>query len=91
LSGAQRQRGAIARARVTRPACVLADEPTGNLDPATRADIMAVLEKINRNGTTVLMATHDGEIVNRMAKRGIELSEGRIVRDVEHGSYGGAT
>ncbi len=72
LSGGEQQRVAIARAVVNKPGILLADEPTGNLDPVTSADIMAVLEKINRNGTTVLMATHDGEIVNRMAKRVIE-------------------
>ncbi|GAA1632248.1 MULTISPECIES: cell division ATP-binding protein FtsE [Brevibacterium] len=91
LSGGEQQRVAIARAVVNKPGILLADEPTGNLDPVTSADIMSVLEKINRNGTTVLMATHDGEIVNRMAKRVIELKEGRIVRDVEHGTYGVAS
>ena len=87
LSGGEQQRVAIARAVVNKPGILLADEPTGNLDPATSADIMNVLEKINRNGTTVLMATHDGEIVNRMRRRVIELREGEIVRDVEEGTY----
>lgn len=91
LSGGEQQRVAIARAVVNKPGILLADEPTGNLDPNTSADIMSVLEKINRNGTTVLMATHDGEIVNRMRKRVIELSEGIIVRDVEEGTYGVAS
>lgn len=91
LSGGEQQRVAIARAVVNKPGILLADEPTGNLDPTTSADIMSVLEKINRNGTTVLMATHDGEIVNRMRKRVIELSEGTIVRDVEEGTYGVAS
>lgn len=91
LSGGEQQRVAIARAVVNKPGILLADEPTGNLDPTTSADIMSVLEKINRNGTTVLMATHDGEIVNRMRKRVIELSAGAIVRDVEEGTYGVAS
>ena len=91
LSGGEQQRVAIARAVVNKPGILLADEPTGNLDPATSADIMNVLEKINRNGTTVLMATHDGEIVNRMRRRVIELREGEIVRDVEEGTYGVAS
>ncbi len=91
LSGGEQQRVAIARAVVNKPGILLADEPTGNLDPSTSADIMSVLEKINRNGTTVLMATHDGEIVNRMRKRVIELSDGVIVRDVEEGTYGVAS
>ena len=91
LSGGEQQRVAIARAVVNKPGILLADEPTGNLDPATSADIMNVLEKINRNGTTVLMATHDGEIVNRMRRRVIELREGEIGRDVEEGTYGVAS
>ncbi|MGO2863242.1 MAG: cell division ATP-binding protein FtsE [Brevibacterium sp.] len=91
LSGGEQQRVAIARAVVNKPGILLADEPTGNLDPTTSADIMNVLEKINRNGTTVLMATHDGEIVNRMRRRVIELREGTIVRDVEEGTYGVAS
>ncbi|MCT1872520.1 cell division ATP-binding protein FtsE [Brevibacterium luteolum] len=88
LSGGEQQRVAIARAVVNKPAILLADEPTGNLDPITGDEIMEVLQRINRAGTTVLMATHDGEIVNRMNRRVIELSNGRIVRDDEHGSYG---
>lgn len=88
LSGGEQQRVAIARAVVNKPAILLADEPTGNLDPITGDEIMEVLQRINRAGTTVLMATHDGDIVNRMNRRVIELSNGRIVRDDEHGSYG---
>lgn len=88
LSGGEQQRVAIARAVVNKPGILLADEPTGNLDPATSLDIMKLLERINRSGTTVLMATHDDEIVNEMRKRVVELSEGTIVRDETQGSYG---
>src|SRR5699024_4461119 len=91
LSGGEQQRVAIARAVVTKHRILRAADPTGNLGPTTSADIMSVLEKINRNGTTVLMATHDGEIVNRMRRRVIELREGSIVRDVEEGTYGVAS
>ncbi|GAA4392703.1 MULTISPECIES: cell division ATP-binding protein FtsE [Brevibacterium] len=87
LSGGEQQRVAIARAVVNKPGILLADEPTGNLDPVTSTDIMEVLERINRNGTTVLMATHDGDIVNRLGKRVIELRGGVIVRDDEQGTY----
>ncbi|GAA4282824.1 cell division ATP-binding protein FtsE [Brevibacterium daeguense] len=87
LSGGEQQRVAIARAVVNKPGILLADEPTGNLDPATSQDIMDVIDRINRNGTTVLMATHDGEIVNRMNRRVIELADGVIMRDEERGSY----
>jgi cell division transport system ATP-binding protein len=87
LSGGEQQRVAIARAVVNKPGILLADEPTGNLDPVTSEDIMDVIDRINRNGTTVLMATHDGEIVNRMNRRVIELADGVIVRDEERGSY----
>lgn len=87
LSGGEQQRVAIARAVVNKPAILLADEPTGNLDPTTSNGIMDVLRNINAAGTTVLMATHDTEIVNLMQKRVIELREGRIIRDEASGSY----
>ncbi|WP_349828087.1 cell division ATP-binding protein FtsE [Brevibacterium litoralis] len=87
LSGGEQQRVAIARAVVNKPGILLADEPTGNLDPVTSEDIMKVLLDINRTGTTVLMATHDEEIVNRLDKRVIRLEDGRMMSDVEHGRY----
>lgn len=87
LSGGEQQRVAIARAVVNKPAILLADEPTGNLDPATSAGIMDVLRNINAAGTTVLMATHDTAIVNEMKKRVVELSDGRIIRDEAKGGY----
>ena len=87
LSGGEQQRVAIARAVVNKPAILLADEPTGNLDPATSAGIMDVLRNINAAGTTVLMATHDTAIVNDMKRRVVELSDGRIVRDEAGGQY----
>ena len=87
LSGGEQQRVAIARAVVNRPAILLADEPTGNLDPETSRGIMEILETINQNGTTVVMATHDDEIVNRMRKRVIELDHGRVIRDERGGEY----
>ncbi|MEH0110990.1 cell division ATP-binding protein FtsE [Tersicoccus sp. MR15.9] len=90
LSGGEQQRVAIARAIVNRPAILLADEPTGNLDPATSMGIMKILERINQNGTTVVMATHDGMIVNEMRRRVIELNNGAIVRDDAEGIYEGA-
>lgn len=86
LSGGEQQRVAIARAYVNHPQILLADEPTGNLDPTTSLGIMEVLDAINRTGTTVVMATHNEEIVNSMRKRVVELHSGRIVRDEEHGS-----
>jgi len=88
LSGGEQQRVAIARAFVNRPLLLLADEPTGNLDPDTSADIMMLLERINRTGTTVLMATHDYTIVDAMRRRVIELQLGRLVRDEDRGVYG---
>jgi len=87
LSGGEQQRVAIARAVVNKPAILLADEPTGNLDPTTSKGIMDVLRNINAAGTTVLMATHDTAIVNLMQKRVVELSDGRIIRDEASGSY----
>ena len=87
LSGGEQQRVAIARAVVNKPAVLLADEPTGNLDPATSAGIMTLLATINANGTTVLMATHDAGIVDSMKRRVIELVGGQIVRDERQGGY----
>ncbi len=88
LSGGEQQRVAIARAFVNRPAILLADEPTGNLDPTTSIGIMKLLDQINRTGTTVVMATHDATIVDQMRKRVIELVDGAIVRDQSKGIYG---
>ena len=88
LSGGEQQRVAIARAVVNKPQVLLADEPTGNLDPATSAGIMAVLDRINAGGTTVLMATHEAAIVDQMKRRVIELVNGQIIRDERHGGYG---
>jgi cell division transport system ATP-binding protein len=88
LSGGEQQRVAIARAFVNRPAILLADEPTGNLDPTTSLGIMRLLDRINRTGTTILMATHDDEIVDQMRKRVVELEDGRLVRDQARGVYG---
>jgi len=87
LSGGEQQRVAIARAVVNKPAILLADEPTGNLDPTTSDEIMSVLDRINQAGTTVVMATHDVTIVDRMQKRVIELTNGRIIRDEEEATY----
>jgi cell division transport system ATP-binding protein len=88
LSGGEQQRVAIARAFVNRPLVLMADEPTGNLDPDTSQDIMMLLERINRTGTTVLMATHDHHIVDSMRRRVVELDLGRVVRDEARGVYG---
>ncbi len=90
LSGGEEQRVAIARAMVNRPQLLLADEPTGNLDPETSLGIMRLLDRINRSGTTVVMATHDSKIVDQMRKRVIELEHGRVVRDQDRGVYGGS-
>jgi len=90
LSGGEQQRVAMARAFVNRPMILLADEPTGNIDPATSIGIMKVLDRINRTGTTVVMATHDAAIVDSMRKRVIELEYGKIVRDQVRGVYGQA-
>lgn len=88
LSGGEQQRVAVARAYVNRPKILIADEPTGNLDPATSVGIMKLLDRINRTDTTVIMATHDSSIVDQMRKRVIELHEGNIVRDEARGIYG---
>jgi cell division transport system ATP-binding protein len=87
LSGGEQQRVSIARAFVNRPLILLADEPTGNLDPATGEGIMSLLESINRFGTTVVMATHDHRVVNAMRRRVIQLDRGVVVRDQERGVY----
>ncbi|WEG07458.1 cell division ATP-binding protein FtsE [Microbacterium horticulturae] len=88
LSGGEQQRVAIARALVNRPQVLLADEPTGNLDPATSVGIMQLLARINATGTTVLMATHEAGFVDQMQRRVIELHEGEMLRDERHGGYG---
>ncbi|MGN6089325.1 MAG: cell division ATP-binding protein FtsE [Actinomycetes bacterium] len=88
LSGGEQQRVAIARAFVNKPMILIADEPTGNLDPATSIGIMRLLDRINRTGTTIVMATHDKGIVDQMRKRVIELDSGQLVRDQSRGVYG---
>lgn len=88
ISGGEQQRVAIARAYVSRPAILIADEPTGNLDPAMSVGIMKLLDRINRDGTTVVMATHDSGIVDQMRKRVIELDDGHVIRDQVRGVYG---
>ncbi|MHB1136872.1 MAG: cell division ATP-binding protein FtsE [Coriobacteriia bacterium] len=88
LSGGEQQRVSIARAFVNRPPLLLADEPTGNLDPATSLGIMSLLNRINKTGTTVLVATHDREMVDSMRKRVIALEGGKVIRDQDRGVYG---
>ena len=88
LSGGEQQRIAIARAIVNDPLLVIADEPTGNLDPETSWDIMEIFQEINASGTTIIMATHDKEVVDAMGKRVIAIEKGRIVRDEHNGVYG---
>jgi cell division transport system ATP-binding protein len=88
LSGGEMQRVAIARAIANRPLLLLADEPTGNLDPDTSREIVEVLDRVNRRGTTVVMATHDRQIVDAMRRRVLEFSNGKLTRDDAHGVYG---
>jgi cell division transport system ATP-binding protein len=88
LSGGEQQRVALARAFVNRPKLLLADEPTGNLDPSTSVGIMKLLDRINRTGTTIVMATHDVAIVDQMRKRIVQMENGKIIRDQERGMYG---
>lgn len=88
LSGGEQQRVAIARAFVNKPPILIADEPTGNLDPTTSLGIMRLLDRINRTGTTVIMATHDAAMVDQMRKRVVELVNGKVVRDEARGVYG---
>ncbi|MBI2034045.1 MAG: cell division ATP-binding protein FtsE [Candidatus Liptonbacteria bacterium] len=87
LSGGEKQRVAIARAMVHRPEVIIADEPTGNLDPLHTWDIIGLLKKINQLGTTVILATHDREVINGLEKRVITLDQGRVIRDEEKGKY----
>lgn len=87
LSGGEKQRVAIARAVINRPEIIIADEPTGNLDPETSMEIMKIFTEINRRGTTLIMATHDKDIVNKLQKRVIELKKGSVIRDIKSGGY----
>jgi cell division transport system ATP-binding protein len=87
LSGGEQQRVSVARAFVNRPPILLADEPTGNLDPATSVDIMRLLDRINRTGTTIVMATHDHAIVDAMQRRVVAIDEGKVIRDELAGRY----
>ena len=87
MSGGEQQRVAIARAIVNDPALVIADEPTGNLDPETSWDIMDIFKRINASGTTIVMATHDKTIVDAMRLRVIAIEDGKIVRDEARGTY----
>ena len=87
LSAGEQQRVAIARAIINKPAVIIADEPTGNLDPATAWEIMTLLEEINRRGTTIVMVTHAKDIVDRMKKRVIQIEKGNIIRDDKKGGY----
>jgi cell division transport system ATP-binding protein len=88
LSGGEQQRVSVARAMVNRPPLLVCDEPTGNLDPAISLGIMKLLERINRTGTTVVVATHDREMVDSMRRRVIALENGHVVRDEAQGGYG---
>jgi cell division transport system ATP-binding protein len=87
LSGGEKQRVAIARAMVHRPEVIIADEPTGNLDPFHTAEIVNLLQKINQLGTTLILATHDREVINSIGKRVITLERGRVIRDEENGKF----
>lgn len=87
LSGGEQQRLAIARALAGRPEIIIADEPTGNLDPYNTYEVLAILEKINRTGKTIILSTHDREIINKLGKRVITIEEGRVVRDEEKGRF----
>ena len=87
LSGGQRQRVACARALVTRPSIILADEPTGNLDPYNSYEVVSLLQKINQAGKTVILSTHDREIINKLGKRVITIEAGKILRDEAEGRF----